>query len=104
MFARIVTFQRSASSLDESARLAREQVIPLIRRQPGYRGAYVLVDRASGKQLGITLWDSPEHASGSAAHNDVRDQTSRDLGDATPPVTEVFEVDLIDQPTASATA
>jgi len=98
MFARIVTFQRSSSSsTDEAIRVAREQVIPMARQQPGYRGVCVLTDRASGKQLGISFWETAEQARGSAGYNAARDRTSQELADTAPPVTEVFEVELAEQ-------
>ena len=102
MFARVVTFQRSSpSKLDKANDMARDQVLPVMRQQPGYRGVCVLSDRSSGKQLGISFWDTNEQALGSANYNTTRDRTSNELGDVVPPITEVF--DVFDIETAPAT-
>src|SRR5258708_39381833 len=44
----------------------RERVVPALRELPGLRGTLVLLDRAEGEQLGITLWDTEEHARAAA--------------------------------------
>ena len=38
----------------------REHVLPALRQQDGFSGALVLVKRASGKVLGLTLWESEQ--------------------------------------------
>jgi hypothetical protein len=37
-----------------------EHVLPALRQQDGFSGALVLVERASGKVLGLTLWESEQ--------------------------------------------
>ena len=105
MFARVVTFHRAQpNGIDAANTLAREQVLPLLHEQPGYQGTLVLADRATGKQLGISLWDTAEHAAGSPSFNAARGQSSKQLGDTMPPVTEVFEVSLSELPSTIAAA
>jgi heme-degrading monooxygenase HmoA len=38
----------------------REHVLPALRQQDGFSGFLVLVERASGKVLGLTLWESEQ--------------------------------------------
>ena len=42
----------------------QQQIVPLheqqIRGQPGFRGAYFLVDRDKGEVIGVTLWDNEQ--------------------------------------------
>jgi hypothetical protein len=58
MFANVSTFQRRPERLDEAAEIFRDRVAPALKQQPGIKGAYVLVDRASGKSLSIALRES----------------------------------------------
>ena len=58
MFARVTTVLGQADRLDEGIRTFREQTAPLVQGQPGFQGAYLLVDRQQGKALAISLWDS----------------------------------------------
>ena len=44
--------------LSEAVRVYRDEVLPVARRQRGFKGAYLLVDEASGKYQSVTLWAS----------------------------------------------
>jgi heme-degrading monooxygenase HmoA len=58
MYARILRMQVRPERIDEAARLFAEDVAPGCRAQPGYRGAYFLVDRKLGECVPITLWET----------------------------------------------
>ncbi len=58
----IATFEESPEQLEEGIRHVREEVIPALEGRPGVRAAYWLVDRAAGKRLSVTIWESPEAA------------------------------------------
>jgi hypothetical protein len=58
MFARILRFQTQPERVREASLLFEESVLPLCRKQKGYRGALYLVDHETGKNLPITLWES----------------------------------------------
>lgn len=58
MFARVNTFQGSPENAERGLQVARETVIPAVRSIPGNVGVINLVDRATGKSIGITLWES----------------------------------------------
>src|SRR5262245_6610252 len=93
MFANVVTFQRQPGRVDEGVRRFREEVAPIMKQQAGFKGAYVLVDRASGKSLSVTLWETAEAAqAASAALVATRDRVSQEHGDTAPPSRELFEV------------
>ena len=73
MFAQLTTMLCLPEKLDEVAGLYEEHVLPLTQAQMGYRGLYLLLDRASGKAVAISLWDSEGDAdsyAGSAQHQD----------------------------------
>ena len=45
-------------NLDEQRRLIENELLPLMRQQVGFKGYLGLVDTATGKLIGISLWDS----------------------------------------------
>ncbi|MDX6570510.1 MAG: hypothetical protein QOH15_3088 [Gaiellales bacterium] len=60
MYARVATFQSDPAHLDDAIAMVRAEVAG--DTPPGLEGAkmLMLVDRASGKGLGVTLFDSEE--------------------------------------------
>mgnify|MGYP001095596798 CR=1 FL=1 len=58
MFARLVSAQAGKGKLDEVTKTWKEDDIPLMHSVKGYRGAYLLTDRRTGKAISMTLWDS----------------------------------------------
>ena len=83
MFARVSTYQGDPDKLDEGTRYAVDQVLPRARQMAGWKGIYVLVDRESGKQLSVTLWESEQdmRASEEAAHT-AKNESARAAGGA----------------------
>lgn len=81
MYARLSTFQGSPEGVDDSVRNARETVLPALQSVDGFRGLMMLVDRASGRQLALTLWDTEQalEASESAA-NRIRSSSADQSG------------------------
>ena len=60
MFARVSTFQGPPDQTAEGIRVAREQILPAARLQPGFLGIYLLYDPEGGRSLAITLWETEE--------------------------------------------
>jgi heme-degrading monooxygenase HmoA len=60
MFARIGTWEGSPDEVERWIARAREEVKPSIERDRGLTAAYWLVDRAGGKGLIVTIWESEE--------------------------------------------
>jgi len=58
MVARIGAWEGTPEELERWVGRSREQVMPAVRQQPGLHGAYWLIDRAAGKALTITIWES----------------------------------------------
>lgn len=58
MFARLGAWQGSAEELERWIERAREDVKPSIRQDAGLKAAYWLADRAGGKGLIVTFWES----------------------------------------------
>jgi heme-degrading monooxygenase HmoA len=78
---------------DEATRYAREQVVPAWQKLAGFKGAYVLMDRQSGKSMPITLWDTEESAkTADAAMAPVAAQAKQQFNLSSMPATEFYEV------------
>ena len=60
MFARIGTWQGSPEELERWITRARDEVKPSVRQDRGLKSAYWLVDRAGGKGLIVTIWESED--------------------------------------------
>ena len=61
MYARVATFQSDPADIDQAIGMVRSEV-ESNETQPGLEGAkmLMLVDRATGKGVGITLFDSEQ--------------------------------------------
>ncbi len=72
--ARVTWIEGTPNRLDESVQWWRENVGSWWQRQAGGQGALLLVDRATGKSISITLWESEQallasEAAGSQVRN-----------------------------------
>ena len=61
MHARIARAELEPGRMDEAVTIWREQVMPRLRQQPGFRGALILGDGQTTAQA-ITLWESEADA------------------------------------------
>jgi heme-degrading monooxygenase HmoA len=93
MFARVSTIQGNPQQVDNGIRHYREQVIPTMMKDTGFKGAYFLVDRKSGKAVSITLWGTEKDLQASTKVADqLRAQASQTVAATKPPVVEIYEV------------
>ena len=60
MFARVLRSHFKAGKADQAAELFEKNVLPLCRKQPGFKGAYFLIDARTDESVAITLWSSEE--------------------------------------------
>ena len=58
MYGRVSTFRVEPAKLDHFAHLVRESLLPAVTRQRGYRGGLLLADRATGKVMAVSLWET----------------------------------------------
>lgn len=61
MYARLLVIHTEIKRIDDAAMLFEESVIPLCKEKKGYKGAFFLADRKTGKCILITHWESEEH-------------------------------------------
>ena len=57
MYARVTTIQISPYRVDDAIGVLKEQVVPTIQQQTGFKGYLMFVDRSTGKSINVTLWD-----------------------------------------------
>ena len=58
MYASVTTFHVAPDDLDEVVRLGQEVLLPGMQDHPGFVGYYALADRATGKVVSVSLWES----------------------------------------------
>ena len=95
MFARLTIVTTNIDKLDETIKIFEESVVPAAKSQKGYRGAYFLTDRKTGKGIALTLWDSEEDAIANEQSGYYQEQVAKFKGFFTaPPVREGYEVNI----------
>ena len=62
MYARVARNTGQAGQGDAAAGFAREQVAPAWRKQAGFQGGYILMDRPNGRTISLSLWDTEANA------------------------------------------
>ncbi len=93
MVARVTTVQVKPENIDDTTKLYGESVVPAAKSQKGYQGAYMLVDRNTGKGVSISLWDSEEDARANEQSGYYQEQVGKFKDFLTaPPVQEGYEV------------
>ncbi len=92
MFARVTITEGPPERIDEAIRLDRETIIPKAKKMQGFKGLYVLVDRKTGKQMAVALWETEADLNASAeAAKGLRAQYVQTAA-AQPAKVEVYEV------------
>jgi heme-degrading monooxygenase HmoA len=65
MHARMFAFEGSPDEIEAAVALGREQILPLERQMPGFRGLIVLTDQEAGRVVTLSLWENEELMRGS---------------------------------------
>ena len=93
MFARVITFEGKAAKVDEGIRNYREKVVPTIKNWHGFTHAYLLVDRKTGVEVSVVLWETEKDVQGSSEGAlQLRSQFAQVVGADKPPTVRDFEV------------
>jgi heme-degrading monooxygenase HmoA len=93
MFARVLRSQLKIDKIAEATRTFREIVIPLCRKQRGFKGGYYMSDAKTGESVAMTLWESEEAMLANEASLFFQEQVARFIPFyATAPIREAFEV------------
>ncbi len=68
-------------------------MVPAAEKQKGFRGGYLLTDRATGKGISISLWETEADMKASETSGYLQEQIAKFGGlFAGPPIREAFEV------------
>ena len=62
MFARTVRMQLKPNSIPEFTQLIEQEVIPMLRKQQGFKDEITFVPSEGKEAVGISLWEQKEHA------------------------------------------
>ena len=97
MHARVTTISGSPEQAEQGIANFRDNVIPTIKEMGG-RGGVLLIDRASGKAMAITLWEDEAAMRASEERaNELRQAASEELGAAEQPDVERYEVAVFEK-------
>ncbi len=81
MHARVTISQTSPDKVDLAEKVVKEQVIPAAKKVPGFKAGYWLGDRASGKGITVTLFESEAALKESeAATQTIRSEAAKAIG------------------------
>lgn len=100
MYARVTLLEVDTmrTSVEGALALFREQTVPRLRAQPGYRGVYALTT-PEGKALVMSLWDTEDEAATEAEHGFYSEELGRFMTVfRAPPGRDRYEVALVDEP------
>jgi len=92
MFARIVTMRLKPNSVNEFTQTIENKILPVLRRQRGFRDELTFVAPGGAEAVAISLWDQKEHAEtyNNQSYPEVVKELSK-LVDGTPRV-QTYEV------------
>ena len=92
MFARVRTTSGLPDKVDDGIRHFRENVVASYRHVAGFKGAYLLVNRKTGKLTGITLWDTEASMQATGQASEKLRAAGSQVVSGTTPAPEEYEV------------
>ena len=93
MFARMMTLPLKPESIEAAVKLFRTSVVPGARKQKGFRGACLLLDRPAVKCVAVTFWRSEADARANEENLFFQEQLVKFVPYfSSPPIREGFEV------------
>jgi hypothetical protein len=99
MYARHVTVHGSPDRLDKAVLSVRDNVLPVLQRCAGFKGQLLLIDRAKGEAIGISLWDTEENMNASEEKvAPARQQTADQVGAGGAPEVALYELPIFETP------
>ncbi len=95
MYARMTFLQVKPDNVAEAIRIFRTSVFPAAKKQAGFRGACVLVDREAGKGIAVTFWRNKKDLRATEENRFYQDQLVKALHlYVGPPIREDYEVTI----------
>lgn len=97
MFARMTIMHIRVDKIDEAITIYKKSVIPAAKRQKGYKGASLLVNRKEGRGVSITFWTNEKDAVANEESRYYQEQLVKFVGlMAGPLIREEYELTLRD--------
>ena len=92
MFARIVSMRLKSNNAAEFTQTIEQKILPILRKQKGFRDEVTFVQPNGMEAVGISFWDQKEHAEAynSGGYSEVVRELSK-LVEGTPRI-QTFEV------------
>lgn len=95
MFARLTSVYIKKDRIDDCVKIYEKSVVPAAQSQQGYQGAYLLIDRKTGKGISITLWKEEADAVANEESRYYQEQVLKFRAFFTkPPIREGYEVSV----------
>src|SRR5712692_4914586 len=57
-YARVIRLQGEPARIEEGVKRWKEEIFPLVKKQPGFRGASLTSNRKTGDSLSVSYWES----------------------------------------------
>ena len=93
MFAQVVRVQIQPGKADEVIAIFNDSVISAAKQQKGFKNAYLLVDRAANRGIGLSMWETEADVAALATSGFYQEQVAKLAAlFAGPPEREVYEV------------
>jgi heme-degrading monooxygenase HmoA len=92
MFARVRITSGVPEKVDDGIRHFRENVVASYKDVAGFEGAYLLVNRKTGKVMGITLWDTEANRRATGKASERLRAAGSQVVSGTTPAPEEYEI------------
>lgn len=63
MYTRAITLPIQPGKVEKAIGIFETSIAPMFQQQKGFKGGYLIGDRATGKTVSFTLWDTEANAS-----------------------------------------
>ena len=95
MYARLTTVLIQQGKVEEANNIYRDSVVPAAQQQKGFKGAFLLTDPNTGKNVSISLWETEDDMKASETSSFLQEQMVKFAAVlAAPPTTEHYEVSV----------
>jgi len=96
MYARITFSQVAPEKANEAERIMLDSVLPMMRQQKGFKNYCSFVDRATGKAITVTIWETEADRKASDVSSDFYREAIAKVAPffTSPPVVENYEAEI----------
>lgn len=93
MYARVTSAEIFKEKIDQFIAIYEECVVPAAKKQKGFKGIHLMVDRETGNGMAISYWESEEDALANEKNRYYQEQVARFITFfAQQPIREGYEV------------